>query len=238
MIYQVFNNLLSNSVKFTSAGGKIIISGKRAEEPRFIEFSVKDDGVGIKPENIKKLFSIDSKFTSEGTAGEKGSGLGLSLVKEIIEKHGGEISVSSEFGAGTEFRFTLPVASSKILLVDDNKTDRLLYTKILRSITPEYEVEIASNGKEAIEKIIAETPALVISDHAMPEMNGIQLVKEISRSEVKGKPPLIILSSDVDLNLTEYYHELGIENVFRKPVNISVLKQAVEKSLRKGLRGN
>lgn len=238
LIYQVFNNLLSNSVKFTSAGGKIIISGKRAEEPRFIEFSVKDDGVGIKPENIKKLFSIDSKFTSEGTAGEKGSGLGLSLVKEIIEKHGGEISVSSEFGAGTEFRFTLPVASSKILLVDDNKTDRLLYTKILRSITPEYEVEIASNGKEAIEKIIAETPALVISDHAMPEMNGIQLVKEISRSEVKGKPPLIILSSDVDLNLTEYYHELGIENVFRKPVNISVLKQAVEKSLRKGLSGN
>lgn len=238
LIYQVINNLFSNAVKFSSPGGKIIISARRADEPRFIEFSVKDNGVGIKPENIKKLFSIDSKFTSEGTAGEKGSGLGLSLVKEIIEKHGGEISVTSEYGAGTEFRFTLPVASSKILLVDDNKTDRLLYAKILRSITPDYEVEIASNGKEALEKIIGETPALVISDHSMPEMNGIQLVNEISRSELKGKPPLIILSSDVDLNISQYYLELGIEYVFRKPVNIGIFKQAVEKSLRRGLSGD
>lgn len=235
LIYQVFNNLLSNAVKFTSSGGKIFISARRAEEPRFIEFSVKDNGVGITPENIKKLFSIDSKFTSEGTAGEKGSGLGLSLVKEIIEKHGGEISVMSEYGSGTEFRFTLPIASSKILLVDDNKTDRLLYTKILRSITPDYEVEMASNGKEALEKIISEAPALVISDHEMPEMNGIQLVKEIGRSDFKGKPPLIILSSDVDLNITQYYQELGIEHIFRKPVNIGIFKQAVEKSLRRGL---
>jgi CheY-like chemotaxis protein len=205
---------------------------------RFIEFSVKDSGVGIKQDDIKKLFQVDTKFTSEGTEGEKGTGLGLSLVKEIIDKHGGEVWVESEFGNGSEFKFTLPIASANILLVDDSKTDRLLYSKILKSITPDYTVEIASDGKEAIEKILLTTPALVITDHLMPNMNGYNLVLEIKKAEIKGKPPIIILSGDLDREIVEEYHELGIEYVFQKPVNLNSFKQAVEKSLKKGIMGN
>jgi len=91
LIQQVFNNLLSNAIKFTKENGEIVISKRPYEKSRFIEFSIKDNGVGIKKENIDKLFNVDAKYTSEGTKGEKGSGLGLSLVKEIINKHGGEI---------------------------------------------------------------------------------------------------------------------------------------------------
>jgi signal transduction histidine kinase len=88
---QVFNNLISNAVKFTNEGGVITVSGSPSKKARFFEFSVKDTGIGIKEENQKKLFGIDAKFSTEGTAGEKGTGLGLSLVKEIVEKHGGHI---------------------------------------------------------------------------------------------------------------------------------------------------
>src|SRR5690606_31914292 len=92
LINQVFNNLISNAVKFTNKGGSVHIFSQAIPSSRFIRFIVKDSGVGIKEEDLSKLFSVDSKFTSEGTAGEKGSGLGLSLVKEIVEKHGGSIS--------------------------------------------------------------------------------------------------------------------------------------------------
>ncbi len=238
LMLQVFNNLISNAIKFTPQHGKITISVKSSARMRFIEFSVKDSGVGIKQDDIKKLFQVDTKFTSEGTEGEKGTGLGLSLVKEIIDKHGGEVWVESEFGNGSEFKFTLPIASANILLVDDSKTDRLLYSKILKSITPDYTVEIASDGKEAIEKILLTTPALVITDHLMPNMNGYNLVLEIKKAEIKGKPPIIILSGDLDREIVEEYHELGIEYVFQKPVNLNSFKQAVEKSLKKGIMGN
>jgi PAS domain S-box-containing protein len=235
LITQVFNNLISNAIKFTNKGGFIRISSEAIINSRFVNFSVKDTGIGIKEDDLVKLFSVDAKFTSEGTAGERGSGLGLSLVKEIIEKHGGTISVESEYGKGTEFIFTLPIASSNILIVDDNKTDRLLYSKILKNITPEYNVEIASNGKEAIEKILSSPPALVITDHLMPVMNGYEFVVELKKMDIKGKPPVIILSSDIDRATINDYTELGIEFVFQKPVNIGSFKLAIEKALQKGL---
>ena len=135
LILQVFNNLLSNAIKFTRKKDSITISTLPSHSSRFWEFSVKDTGVGIKKENLSKLFRIDSKFTSPGTEGEKGTGFGLSLVKEIIEKHGGKIWVESEYGKGSTFKFTLPIASAIILLVDAGKTDRILYSKILKNIT-------------------------------------------------------------------------------------------------------
>jgi PAS domain S-box-containing protein len=235
LMTQVFNNLISNAIKFTKPGGEIIISASPSKKTRFYEFSVRDNGVGIKPENMKELFRIDTKYSSEGTAGEKGTGLGLSLVNEIIEKHGGNIWVESEYGKGSNFKFLLPIASANILLVDDSKTDRLLYSKILKNITPDYNIEIASNGKEALEKIMTAPPALVITDHFMPEMNGYELTREIKKLDIKGKPQVIVLSGDIDRSAIVDYTNLGIEYVFHKPVNLSNFKIAVEKSLRKGL---
>ncbi|WP_337864715.1 PAS domain S-box protein [Ignavibacterium sp.] len=238
LIIQVFNNLISNAIKFTYKNGTVTISVSPAENKRFVKFSIKDTGIGIQPEDLPKLYKVDSKFTTEGTAGEKGSGLGLSLVKEILEKHGGQIWVESKPGLGSDFQFTLPVASANILIVDDSKTDRLLYSKILKNITPEYEVEVASNGKEALEKILTSPPAIVITDHGMPVMNGYEFVKELKKSDIKDKPPVIVLSSDIDRSIAVDYNELGVEFVFQKPVNLSSFKQAVEKSLQKALSGN
>jgi PAS domain S-box-containing protein len=236
LLQQAFNNLISNAIKFTKAGGTITISAKPSEQMRFFEFSIKDTGTGIKKENLDKLFNVDTKYSSEGTAGEKGTGLGLSLVKEIVEKHGGNIHVESEYGIGSTFFFTIPVASSVILLVDDSKTDRLLYSKILKSITPDYTVDIASNGQEALEKIKEYPPAIVITDHKMPVMNGYEFVKELKKLEMNGKPPVMVLSGDINRQIISDYSELGIEYVFSKPVNLSNFKQAVEKTIRKGIK--
>ena len=237
LMMQVFNNLISNAIKFTKPGGKIVISASPSKKIRFYEFSIKDNGVGIKPENMPALFKLDSKYTTEGTAGEKGTGLGLSIVKEIIEKHGGNIWVESEFGRGAEFKFTLPIVLPNILLVDDSRTDRLLYFKILEHITSDYNIEIASNGKEALEKIKISPPTLVITDHIMPEINGYDLTMEIIKLDLKVKPQIIILSGDIDRNTIIDYHNLGIKYIFNKPVNLINFKTAVEKSLRYGLTG-
>ncbi len=233
LLLQVFNNLISNALKFTDEGGKITVSAKPIIDKKEIEFSVADTGVGIKQEDIGKLFMVEAKHTTTGTAGEKGSGLGLSLCKEIIEKHGGEIYVESEYGSGTIFKFSIPISSTKILLVDDSANDRILYSKLLKSVIPGFEIDTAVNGAEAFEKIKANSPALVISDHNMPEMNGYELVKKVLVSELTYKPPIIILSSDLNQNIVDDYTKLGIEYAFRKPVGLAIFKTAIERSLQK-----
>ncbi|MGE5402279.1 MAG: PAS domain S-box protein [Ignavibacteriales bacterium] len=235
LLLQVINNLVSNSIKFTRSGGCVSITAMPSETLDQFQFTIKDTGVGIKKENLDKLFKVDSKFTLEGTGGEKGSGLGLSIVREIIEKHGGTIWVNSEFGAGSEFHFTLPVAAANILLVDDSRTDRLLYSKILKNIVPHYRIDEANNGKEAMDIITTHTPALIISDHNMPEMSGYDMVKQLRTADIKGKPPVIILSGDLNKHIIEEYRELEVEYVFQKPVNLSNFKTAIDKSLRKAL---
>jgi CheY-like chemotaxis protein len=194
---------------------------------------IKDTGVGIKSENLSKIFNVDAKFTTPGTQGEKGTGLGLSLVKEIIEKHSGRIWVESKAGAGTDFIFTLPKASATILLVDDSNTDRILYTKLIKSIVEDYEIISAQNGKEALQKMSTHLPALIITDHEMPVMNGLQFIVEYQRMKIRGKPPVIVLASQLGKSEQFAYSDLGIEYIFSKPVNLASFKSAIEKSLKR-----
>jgi signal transduction histidine kinase/CheY-like chemotaxis protein len=232
LLLQVLNNLISNAIKFTGQGGTIVVTASQMGRKRQAQFIIKDTGTGIKEEDIPKLFKVDTKFTTVGTSGEKGSGLGLSLVYDIIKKHGGDIAVRSEVGKGTEMIFTMPVSSTKILLVDDIKTDRILYSKLLRNFVPDYTIEEAANGKEAFELIKTTSPALVITDHKMPVMSGFDLVQQLNLSDLKYKPPVIILSSDLNDKIISEYKEQGIVFAFKKPVNLTAFKIAVDKSLR------
>jgi len=113
MIFSVLQNLLSNAIKFTHENGKIIFNSE--EKDSVIEVSISDTGIGMEESEIEKLFRIDVPFTKSGTNNEKGSGLGLILCKEMIEKNGGKIWVKSKPGEGTTFTFSLP----------KNKTDQL-----------------------------------------------------------------------------------------------------------------
>jgi signal transduction histidine kinase/ketosteroid isomerase-like protein len=106
MINSVIQNLLTNAVKFTNNNGLIIVTSIVKENT--IEISVIDTGIGIDPEKSSKLFKFSSLFTTEGTAGEKGTGLGLPLCKEFVERNNGKIWVESELGKGSKFTFSLP----------------------------------------------------------------------------------------------------------------------------------
>ncbi|MFC2131034.1 tetratricopeptide repeat protein [Bacteroidota bacterium] len=106
MLYSILRNLISNAIKFTPKGGDITIDFN--DNPDNYEISVKDTGVGIKTDDIDKIFRIDIQTTTLGTAKEKGTGLGLIITKEFIEKHGGELSVESNLDEGSKFIFTIP----------------------------------------------------------------------------------------------------------------------------------
>ena len=111
MFSTVFRNLIANAIKFTHENGNISIEAKKKGD--FCEITVTDDGVGILEEDIRKIFRIDSNHSTLGTKGEKGTGLGLILCKEFVEKHGGKIEVKSDVGKGSRFSFTLPMKKDK-----------------------------------------------------------------------------------------------------------------------------
>ena len=106
MIDAVVRNLISNAIKFTNQGGTIDVSGN--DDGAFMTIAVKDDGVGIGEQFLPKLFRIDEQYRRTGTANERGTGLGLILCKEFVERNGGEIRVESKIGNGSTFSFTLP----------------------------------------------------------------------------------------------------------------------------------
>jgi len=105
MLRSVVQNLIINAIKFTQTGGQIIVSSTNKDS--FVEVSVQDTGMGIESEKSSELFNFNKIFTTEGTAGEKGTGLGLPLCKEFVERNGGKIWAESELGKGSKFTFTL-----------------------------------------------------------------------------------------------------------------------------------
>jgi signal transduction histidine kinase len=111
-VYFVIRNLLSNAVKFTPNGGKVTITASvyndNHEDRNIIEICVKDTGVGIPKERVEALFNMDAAFSTEGTENEQGTGLGLILCKEFVERNGGRINVYSKLGKGSSFCFTIP----------------------------------------------------------------------------------------------------------------------------------
>ncbi len=109
MVDTVVRNLLSNALKFTTSGGTVTVSARPAEG--HVEVAVSDTGIGISEKNIAKLFRIDAKYQRVGTADELGTGLGLILCKDFVERNNGDIGVESEVGQGATFRFTLPKPS-------------------------------------------------------------------------------------------------------------------------------
>ena len=105
MLRSILQNLINNAIKFTHNKGMVIISSIYKND--FVEVSVQDTGIGIASEKFTEIFSFDKSNSKDGTIGEKGTGLGLVLCKEFVERNGGEIWVESKIGSGSKFKFTL-----------------------------------------------------------------------------------------------------------------------------------
>lgn len=114
MLNSIIQNLLTNAVKFSHENSKIFLSAIKNSNNEFVSVEIRDQGVGMTEDELSKIFKLDSVFTKEGTSNESGTGFGLLLVKEFIEKHGGKITVNSEHGKGTSFTFNLPLYKQSI----------------------------------------------------------------------------------------------------------------------------
>ncbi len=227
---QVISNFLTNAIKFSSDGQNIFVTANKFKEG-MIEIVVKDEGIGISEANQSRLFRMDQKFVIKGTKGEKGSGMGLILAKEIISQHKGEIWFYSKENEGCEFHFTIPEAINMILIVEDDTELRNLYKTILSKTMNNFEIIEASNGYEAITFIYNQMPSLVITDHDMPLMSGAQLVEAIRKKDKRNSVPVIVISAKFDGDIKKKYEELGVKKLIPKPFTVQDIGQLAKEIL-------
>ena len=228
-ITQVFNNLLSNAVRFTGTGGKITI---RVEEKKeMIECSVSDTGLGIARENISKLFSKFEQIGRVDGPGYKGTGLGLTIVKGLVERHGGHIWVESELGKGSTFRFNLPKTPfPDILIVDDEETVIDVIKKFLRD--ENYLFTEAHNGEEAVQKALDEKPSLIILDMMLPGISGYEVIGRLKQDTRTHDIPIIIISGyDVNDEMIQRVDSKTAIPFLTKPLNSQILQTKVRDML-------
>lgn len=212
LITQAITNLISNAIKFSESGKSIQISSNKFKEGR-IEIVVKDAGIGIAEENQPKLFKIDFKYSIPGTKGEKGTGLGLALVKEIIEKHEGDIWFYSKLNEGSEFHLTIPEAKNIILLVDDNERQRTELRKSIEHSLNEFLVVEANNGYKAFNIAQEKIPSLIVINHDMPLMDGIQFIETIKGKNTLKNIPIIVKTGQIDEDTLKKYTSLKVEQL-------------------------
>jgi two-component system, sensor histidine kinase len=242
---QVFANLLSNSVKYMAPGGRIFIDARR--EGGGLAVSVRDTGIGIDVQELPRVFEMFVQSNRDATTSEGGLGIGLALVRRLVEMHAGTVSAESAGrGAGSTFTVRLPIAGSpaalpespgsaptfaggahrRLLVVDDNVDSAVSLMMLLEGLG--YEVMMAHDGEAAFELAEAFRPAVIFMDVAMPRVSGLDATARI-RGQPWGKDIIICaitgFGQDEDRRRTR---EAGIDLHLVKPVQPEDLRSVLE----------
>lgn len=251
---QILINLAGNSIKFTDKG-EIIIKVetlKREDDRILLHFIVKDTGIGIPKEKQEKIFESFSQVDSSTTRKYGGTGLGLTISKQLAELMGGKIWVESEVGKGSTFHFTTPsvvvekleekkkevipseIKNLRVLIIDDNYVSRM----ILREITSLWGAlpKEAEDGLSALKELKlacnrGKPYQLILLDKNMPDLDGFEVAKRIKEIPECKKIPIIILSSEREEADLRKVEELGISDFILKPVRRSRLYNAIVKEI-------
>jgi len=253
-ISQIILNLLGNAVKFTDAG-EITLYISKVDEA-FYRIEVRDTGIGLTKEQVTKLFRSFSQADGSTTRKYGGTGLGLTISKQLVELMGGNIWVESEIGVGSVFIFEIPLEEreeekgysydtdnsslqsqqdtlslkgSTILLVEDNKINQEIISGLLES--SKLEIEIAVNGKEAVEKFENNKYELIFMDIQMPIMDGYEASKLIREKDTK--IPIIALSANAMAEDIEKTKAVGMNEHLTKPINVEKLYETLYKYIEK-----
>lgn len=249
-IQQVLVNLLSNAFKFTQNGriNLIVSEIKNHEDSVDVYFEVNDTGIGINKKFTKDIFNKFTQEANDFNINHKGSGLGLSIVKDIVDSLGSEIKLESEIGKGSKFYFSLNIKktqissksnideidlksikqkdSLKILLVDDNEMNRFIAIQSLKKINAQ--IWEAENGKKALNLIKTENFDLILMDIQMPIMDGVACSKHI-REKLKLNTPIIAFTANEFKEDSEKYKQIGINEIIIKPyAEIELLNTIIE----------
>jgi signal transduction histidine kinase/ActR/RegA family two-component response regulator len=235
-LQQVMWNLLSNAVKFTPPSGRIEVSVE--ETASTVQISVVDNGVGIDSAFLPHVFERFRQADSSSTRMQAGLGLGLAIVRHLVDLHGGSVTVASEgLNRGTTFTVTLPtraaavsaagqaarvdpaccLAGVRILAVDDDADSRELILLTVRAA--EGEVMAVSSAPSALDAFTAFQPHVIITDLAMPGMDGFGLLREILRKNPDGTPPVIAMSAYASQADIERSKSAGFARHLGKPAD-------------------
>ncbi len=250
-IKQVVTNLISNAVKYTVEGSVTLRVYHKVIDENDIDlyFSVKDTGIGIKPEQREELFDSFKRLEIEKNRNIQGTGLGLSIAKQLAELMGGELTVESEYGKGSEFTMRVrqkvadktPIGvrdvsddkkqpadnvnekhftaeEARVLVVDDNKVNVTVIKSLLKRAL--IKTDTALSGKECIKMTKENTYDIILLDHMMPELDGIDTLK-IIRDDVGNKNRdgvIIVLTANAIAGCREMYLEYGFDDYFSKPI--------------------
>ena len=255
---QIFFNLLSNAAKFTPTGGTVEFTSEQIEpkDDRIgIRFHVKDNGIGMSEDFIQRMYDPFSQERSEEGDRQKGTGLGLPIVKSLVDIMGGNITVKSQLGKGTEFIVDLyvPVAeedverkdekvseeilkNSRVLLVEDNEINIYVAQIILEKVG--CLVSVARDGQEAIDKFSESEEFYydaILMDVRMPIMDGIEATREIRALERKDakKVPIIAMTADAFDEERKKTLEAGMNYHLSKPINPEILYNVLAAYMKK-----
>lgn len=261
---QVLVNLLTNAVKYTEEGGvSLSISGECRDNKAVLTFIVEDTGIGIKEEDIQKLFEEFTRIEEGRNRNIEGTGLGINISVQLLNLMGSKLMVESTYGKGSKFYFTLaqdiadkePIGNleervrrlateytycanftaskAKVLVVDDNAINRRVFVNLLKETR--VHVDEASGGEECLEMIQERQYHIIFLDHMMPEMDGIETLHYIHALEdyPSKGAPIIALTANAISGAKEMYLREGFDDYLSKPINPDKLERMLMEKLPK-----
>ena len=247
-IKQILNNLLSNAAKYTEKGTiTFAVKGIYDEKGFSLEMSVTDTGIGIREEDMEKLFERFLRLEMDKNRYIEGTGLGLSIAKQLVDNMNGTFHVTSEYGKGSCFTVRIPqtivdetpisqtkqtdgearrrqadacadMSQAKVLVVDDNSTNQLMMKMLLKRM--QIQIECAGGGYECLQMTKEKKYDLILMDHMMPEPNGIQTLHMLRADEdnQNRNTKVIVTTANAISGMEELYKNEGFDGYITKPI--------------------
>lgn len=241
-MYKIVSNLVSNALKFTPKGGSVTVRLMQPE-PELMRLEVADTGIGIPAEDLPHIF--ERFYQSTQNAAPQGSGIGLCLVKQYAEMHGGTAEVESTSGRGSIFRVEIPMTlhaaepaaeeaveeqaptkndehphkRSRLLVIEDNAEFRAYMADELAA---EFEIVQASDGEQGVRKAHKYRPDIIVCDVMMPRMDGFEVCKRLKNDIDTSHIPIMLLTARADDDVRREGYEAGADAYISKPFNMEV----------------
>lgn len=254
---QIVLNVVSNAIKYTEKGSVTVdVDAYDENEKKYIRFVVSDTGIGIKKDNLPKIFDAFERVDSDRNTRIIGTGLGLSIVKKLVGLMNGQIFVESEYKKGSVFKIAIPqemvgediiynlddepddtetdylqinldIPEKNILVVDDNEINRFVASELLAYTNAK--IDTAQSGMECLECVKNKHYDFIFLDHIMPEMDGIQTLYELKKMNISSDTKIIILTANAIQGAREDYISKGFDDYLSKPIDMKQVETVLRR---------
>lgn len=265
-LQQVIINILNNAIKYTPKGSiTFSISSQINNNIAQLSIIIEDTGIGIKKEDLKKLFNSFQRLELNRNRNIEGTGLGLAISHSLIQAMKGTVNVTSTYNVGSKFTITIPqtiidstpienswqnynknhtnnkyvplftAPNANILIVDDNKINRMLVKELLSET--KVQCTLCASGAECIEEVKKKHFDIILLDHMMPDMDGIETLQHLRKmpNNLSINSPILVLTANAIIGVKEEYLGAGFTDYLTKPINNTTLEQALIKYLPKDI---